>query len=138
LTKPEHSRNWARRSPQKTTSCEIDLRVAGNYHYAFGTEDGTVCSSRGTYLEIDPPLWTVETWLFNGWPDAEAVETMQLHETDGVTTLTMSQAFRDEAGRGHLTQAMADQGATNGLQAGFDAMEHILRSLLGLTGTVAG
>ena len=39
------------------------------------TEDGTVCSFRGTYLEVEPPIRTVETWLFDGWPDAEAVET---------------------------------------------------------------
>jgi uncharacterized protein YndB with AHSA1/START domain len=61
--------------------CSIDLRVGGNYHYCFATEDGTECSFRGTYLEVEPPIRTVETWLFEGWPDAEAVETMQLHET---------------------------------------------------------
>jgi hypothetical protein len=40
----------------------------------------------------------------DGWPDAEAVETMQLHETDGVTTLTARLAFRDKAGRDHMTR----------------------------------
>jgi uncharacterized protein YndB with AHSA1/START domain len=110
------------------TECSIDLRVGGDYHYSFVTEDGTVCSFRGTYLEVEPPFRTVETWLFEGWPDAEAVETMQLHETDGVTTLTMRLAFSDKAGRDHMTRF-------DGQQDSFDQMEHILRSLLDLKGT---
>jgi len=65
------------------------------------TDDGTECSFRGTYLEVEPPVRTVETWLCGGWPYAGAVETWQLHETDGVTTLTMRLAFRDKAGRDH-------------------------------------
>ena len=86
------------------TECSIDLRVGGNYHIVFVTEDGTECSFRGTYLEVEPPTRTVATWLFEGWPDADAVETVDLHETDGVTTLTMTLAFRDQAGRDHMTK----------------------------------
>ena len=54
--------------------CSIDLRVGGNYHFVFVTDDGPECSFRGTFLEVEPPTRTVETWLFEGWPDAEAVE----------------------------------------------------------------
>jgi hypothetical protein len=28
-----------------------------------------------------PPTRTVQTWLFDGWPDVEAVESIDLHET---------------------------------------------------------
>ena len=128
LTKPEHVSKWGATPPDQMTECSIDLRVGGAYHYVFVTADGTECSFRGTYLEVEPPIRTVETWLFEGWPDAEAVETMQLHETDGVTTLTMRLAFRDKAGRDHMTRF-------DGQQDSFDAMEDILRSLPGPTGT---
>ena len=84
--------------------CSIDLRVGGDYHFVFVTDDGTECSFRGTFLEVEPPNRTVQTWLFEGWPDAEAVESMDLHETDGVTTLTYRLAFRDQAGRDHMTK----------------------------------
>jgi len=53
---------------------------------------------------------------------------MQLRETDGVTTLTMRLAFRDKAGRDHMTRF-------DGQQDSFDQMEDTLKSLLGLTGT---
>jgi uncharacterized protein YndB with AHSA1/START domain len=129
LTKPEHVSKWGATPPDQMKECSTDLRVGGNYHHVFVTEDGTECSFRGTYLEVEPPIRTVKTWLFDGWPDAEAVETVQLHETDGVTTLTMRLAFRDKAGRDHMTRF-------DGQQDSFDAMEDILRSLLDLKATV--
>jgi uncharacterized protein YndB with AHSA1/START domain len=95
----------------------------GSYHIAFVTEDGTECSFRGTYLEVEPPTRAVATWLFQGWPDAEAVETVELRETDGVTTLTMMLAFRDQAGRDHMT-------GSDGQEDSFDKLEDYLRSLL--------
>jgi len=124
LTKPEHVSKWGATPPDQMTECSIDLRVRGAYHYVFVTADGTECSFRGTYLEVEPPIRTVETWLFEGWPDAEAVETMQLHETDGVTTLTMRLAFRDKAGRDHMTKH-------DGQESSFDKLEDYLMSLLG-------
>ena len=122
LTKPEHVSKWGATPPDQTTECSIDLRVGGAYHHVFVTEGGTECSFRGTYLEVEPPIRTVRTWRFEGWPDAEAVETVQLRETDGVTTLTIRLAFRDQAGRDHLTRF-------DGQQDSFDQLEDILRSL---------
>jgi uncharacterized protein YndB with AHSA1/START domain len=130
LTKPEHVSKWGATPPDKMKECSIDLRVGGTYHHVFVTEDGTECAFHGTYLEVEPPIRTVETWHFDGWPDAEAVETMHLHETNGVTTLTMRLAFRDKAGRDHMTRF-------DGQQDSFDEMEDILRSLLDLEGTVS-
>jgi uncharacterized protein YndB with AHSA1/START domain len=122
LTKPEHVRNWFAPFTDRVTECSIDLRVGGDYHIVFVTEDGTECSFRGTYLEIEPPSRTVATWLFEGWPDAEAVETTDLHETDGATTLTMKLAFRDQAGRDHMVHS-------DGQESSFDKMEDYLRTL---------
>lgn len=123
LTKPEHVRRWGATHPDRMTECSIDLRVGGEYRSSFVTEDGTECSFSGTYLEVEPPIRTVETWRFGGWPDAEAVETMELHESGGVTTLTWSLAFRDKAGRDHMTRF-------DGQQESLDEIEEILRSLL--------
>jgi uncharacterized protein YndB with AHSA1/START domain len=131
LTKPEHVRNWFAPFTDRVTECSIDLRVGGTYHIVFVTEDGTECSFRGTYLEVEPPTRTVATWLFEGWPDADAVETAELHETDGVTTLTTKLAFRDQAGRAHMTRH-------DGQEDSFDKMEDYLRSMLDQQATVSG
>jgi uncharacterized protein YndB with AHSA1/START domain len=140
LTKPEYVSKWGAYPSDPMTECSIDLRVGGNYRFSFVTEDGTVCSFRGTYLEVEPPVRTMETWLFGGWPDAEAVETWQLHETGGVTTVTMRLAFRDKAGRAHYPAGGEDAGEmadSDGPGASLDAMEDILTSLLELKATVS-
>ena len=131
FTKPEHVRKTIAPYGEEVTVCSIDLRVGGNYHFVFVTDDGIECSFRGTYLEVEPPTRTVQTWLFDGWPDAEAVESMDLHETDGVTKLTYRLAFHDKAGRDHMTKF-------DGLEANFDNVEDYLRSLLDPKGTVSG
>jgi uncharacterized protein YndB with AHSA1/START domain len=130
LTKPEHVSRWFAPRGCEMKECSIDLRVGGNYHQVFVTDDGTECSFRGTYLEVEPPTRTVATWLFEGWPDAEAVESVDLHETDGVTKLTMTMVFRDQAGRAHM-------GKSDGQQSSFDHMEDYLRSLLEQKETVS-
>jgi len=123
LTQPEHVRHWFAPFTDRVTECEIDLRVGGDYRIVSVTQEGRECVFRGTYLEVEPPTRTVSTWLFEGWPDAEAVETTELRETDGVTTLTTTLAFRDEAGRAHMTRS-------DGQEDSFNKLEDYLSSLL--------
>jgi uncharacterized protein YndB with AHSA1/START domain len=123
LTKPEHVREWFAPFEDKVTECSIDLRVGGSYHFVIVTPDGRECSFRGTYLEIEPPTRIVSTWLFEGWPGADAVESVDLREADGVTTLTTTLTFRDKAGRDHMTRH-------DGQEDSYDKLEDYLRSLL--------
>lgn len=124
LTKPEHVRNWFAPFEDRVTVCEIDLRPGGDYHIVFVTPGGQECSFRGTYLEVEAPTRTVETWRFEGWgPDTGAVETVELEETDGVTTLTMRMVFDNAAGRAHMS-------ANDGQESSFDKLEDYLTSLL--------
>ena len=131
LTKPEHVRHWFAPFEDQMTVCSMDLRAGGDYHLVFVTPDGTECSFRGTYLEVEPPTRFVATWQFDGWPGVEAVDSVDLHETHGVTKLTHRLAFRDKAGRDHMTKY-------DGLEANFDNVEDYLRSLLDPKGAVSG
>jgi uncharacterized protein YndB with AHSA1/START domain len=89
----------------------------------FVTLDGKERSFRGTYLEVEPPTRIVQTWLFEGRPDAEAVETGTLKEADGVTKLTVTMAFRDNAGCDHMTKHDCQESS-------YDKLENYLMSLL--------
>lgn len=132
LTKPEHVRRWFAPRGQEMKECAIDLRVGGGYHFAFVSDDGTECSFRGTYLEIEPPTRTVETWVFEGRPHLDAVETVELREARGVTKLTMTLTFRDKASRDEQIQGGFGVGDS------FDQMEDLFRSLLGPAETISG
>jgi uncharacterized protein YndB with AHSA1/START domain len=123
FTKPEHVRNTIAPFDEEVSECSIDLRVGGDYHIVFVTNEGRAMSFRGTYMEVDPPTRTVQTWLFEGWPDAEAVEVMDLRESDGVTRMTWSLTFGDQAGRDHMEKY-------DGILSSFDNVEAYLRSLL--------
>ena len=123
LTKPEHVRNWFAPFECEVTICSIDLRVGGDYHIVFVTDDGSECSFRGTYSEVEPPTRTVATWQFEGWPEVEAVESVDLRETDGVTRVTMKLRFDDKAGRDHMTKS-------DGQEDSFNKLEDYLWSLL--------
>jgi uncharacterized protein YndB with AHSA1/START domain len=127
-TKPEHVRKTIAPYGEQVTECTIDLRAGGDYHFVFVPDGGTECSFRGTFLEVEPPARTVQTWVFDGWPGVEAVESRDLREADGVTTLTYRLAFRDKAGRDHMR-------GTDALLANFNHEEDLLRSLLDPKGT---
>jgi uncharacterized protein YndB with AHSA1/START domain len=122
FTKEEHVRNTFPPFGEEMAVCDIDLRVGGEYHYVMVTDDGREMSFRGTFLEIEPPARMVQTWLFEGWPNAEAVETVDFRETDGVTTMTWKLAFRDQPGRDHMKQY-------DGIEASWDNVEGYLRTL---------
>jgi uncharacterized protein YndB with AHSA1/START domain len=122
LTKPEHVSRWGATPPDRMLECEIDLRVGGSYHSAFVTDDGSVCRFSGTYLEVEPPRRTVETWRFEGPPVMELVETMELDEKEGVTTLSWTLVFEDRAARDLMTRF-------EGQQDSLDMIEDILESL---------
>ncbi len=130
LTKPEHVRRWF--GAKDLDVCEIDLRVGGKYHFVGFVMDGdtVTCSFRGTYLEIERPRRLVATWVFDGRPDADAVETTELHEEDGVTTMTGRLAFRDQATRDAMTWAAADGvHRAEGGQVDLDRLEDYLATL---------
>jgi uncharacterized protein YndB with AHSA1/START domain len=125
LTKPEHVSKWFAPRGCEMKECSIDLRVGGNYHQVFVTGDGTECSFRGTYLEVEPPTRTVETWVFEGRPHLDTVETVELREAHGVTTMTIRTTYRDMASRDE-----GIRGGFDGIEDSFDQMDDVLRSLL--------
>jgi uncharacterized protein YndB with AHSA1/START domain len=130
LTKPEHVSAWFGVTTLKV--CEIDLRVGGEYCFEGLIMDGddTTCTFRGRYLEIERPLRTVATWVFEGRPEAEAVETMELLEQDGVTTMTNLLVFKDQSTRdANVWSAPDGVHAEDGQQVADDRLEDYLASL---------
>ena len=131
LTKTEHVRNTIAPFGETVTECMFDVRPGGSYRYTFlAPDDGRDMTFHGDILEVDPPNHLVDTWLYDGWPDVKAIETVDLHETNGVTTVKWNLAFADKAGRDHMTRF-------DGIEANFDNVETYLHKLLDKSGASA-
>lgn len=123
LTKPEHISVWFPADDAPLHICEIDPRVGGEYHYAWYAPGEKECSFRGTFLEVERPTRIVCTWLFDGWPDDEAVETVTLTEDGGITTMTDILDFKTPEHLGDHFQI------NDGAQASWDKLEDLLAEL---------
>ena len=123
LTKPEHVSRWF--FEHEVRECSIDLRVGGNYRFATVMGDGTEMAFYGTFLEIVRPDRFVDTWRFDLWPDAQAVESVDLHEAGGVTTMIDTLKFRDQVGLDRMIKS-----GFGGIQESYDRTEDLLRALL--------
>jgi uncharacterized protein YndB with AHSA1/START domain len=125
-TTPELVRRWWTAKRGEMTVCDIDLRVGGGWRYVMVTHEGAMeVAFHGEYREIVPNERLVSTEVFEGMPDAEAVDTMTLTEVDGRTTVEIlvqhkSQEHRD----GHIGSGMED-----GMQDAMDLLEEVAVSL---------
>lgn len=87
MTNPEHIRQWWGAGHGEVTTCEVDLRVGGHWHFAQTTPDGQEVSFSGEYREIDPPGRLVHTEIFDNIQSPPSLVESSYSEQDGVTTL---------------------------------------------------
>jgi len=124
-TTPELVKRWWGFAEDTWKVCEIDLRVGGTWRYVtiHTNDSGSFdVGFHGTYREVDAPHRLVSTEIFEGFPDAEALNTMDLVEVDGVTTMTVlvehsCQEHRD----GHI-----ESGMEGGMQISMDRLEDLI------------
>src|SRR6476659_6934374 len=64
MTNPEHIRHWWGAGHGEVTTCEVDLRVGGRWHFAQVNAAGQEVSFSGEYRELDPPRRMVHTEVF--------------------------------------------------------------------------
>jgi uncharacterized protein YndB with AHSA1/START domain len=124
-TEPELVRRWWHANRGEMTVAEIDLRVGGTWRYVMVTPDGFEVAFHGEYREIVPNERIVSTEVFEGMPDAQALDTLTLAESGGRTTVTIlvqhaSKEYRDA----HIESGMED-----GLQDALDLLEQAAVSL---------
>jgi uncharacterized protein YndB with AHSA1/START domain len=121
-TKPELvMRWWAPRAFGITlVSCEIDLRVGGQYRYVFALEGHKPMEFHGTYMDVQRPTRLV-------WTNADAgdyLSTATFTEKDGKTTLTLHEC--------HPTRAALDEALGSGVIEGtcetYDQLDELLAS----------
>ena len=124
-TMPELVRRWWSGNRGEMTVAEIDLRVGGAWRYVMVIDDGLEVAFHGEYREIIPNERIVSTEVYEGMPEAEALNTLTLNEADGRTTLKLLvQHASKEARDAHINSGME-----TGMQEGMDLLEQIVVSL---------
>jgi uncharacterized protein YndB with AHSA1/START domain len=124
-TTPELVKQWWSGERGAVTSAEIDLRVGGMWRYVMVADGGFEVAFHGEYKEIVPNERLVSTEVFEGMPEAEALDTLTFAEVDGRTTLTILVQHSCQEHR----DAHINSGMEGGMQESMDALERVANSL---------
>ena len=125
-TTPDLVRRWWAGDRGEVTQVEIDLRVGGRWRYVMVANGGFEVAFHGDYSEIVPGERIVSTEVFEGMPDAAALDTVTFTGHDGWTTLTMLIEHASKANR----DAHIGSGMEGGMQESMNHLEEVARSLL--------
>jgi len=126
FTKCEHLERWMGPKSLTMVSCETDLRAGGRYRFVFRAPDGNDVGFSGEYREVVRPERVVRTFVFEPMPDAAALETLELTEVDGKTTITTTTLHKTVENRdGHVNSGM---GA--GMTEGYARLDELLAAQL--------
>ncbi len=125
MTRPEHLKSWWGPRYLTIASCEVDFRVGGAYRIVQRAPDGSEYAFRGVTREIAPPERWVQTFVFEGMPDHEAVTTFVLEDHGNRTKLIETVI--------HDTVEARDQHIKNGMEEGanesLDRLDELLAAL---------
>ena len=124
-TTPELVKRWWSGRHGEVTLAEIDLRVGGTWRYVMVANGGFEVAFHGEYREIVPNERIISTEVFEGMPDAEALDTLTLTEADGRTVLTILVQHTSKEDR----DAHINSGMEAGMQESMDLLEEVAASL---------
>ena len=123
-TTPELVQRWWGFDTSVWKVCEIDLRVGGTWRYVIAERDFEV-AFHGEYQELSPPHRLVSTEVYEGMPDASALNIIDFDEADGVTTMRTLVQHSEQAHR----DAHIESGMEGGMQVSMDRLEDLVATL---------
>lgn len=96
-------------------SCEMDVRVGGQYRLVFPHEDSTM-EFFGTYLEVTPGSRLV--WTNDEGDQGKTMTTVTFEETNGKTLVTIHDLYP--------TKEAVQFGSTNAMPEAFEQLDELL------------
>ncbi|HEU5331534.1 MAG TPA: SRPBCC family protein [Actinocrinis sp.] len=124
-TDPEHMKNWLGPRYLEMVLCEVDLRVGGRWRFVHRAPDGTEHAFHGVYREVDRPNRLSNTFVYEPWPDAESVDTVEFAEAEGGTLVVgTSRHSSIEARDRHLASGME-----KGIAEGCERLDELVAAL---------
>lgn len=99
-------------------SCEMDVRVGGQYRLVFRHQDATM-DFFGTYLEVTPPLRLV--WTNEEGDHGKTITTVTFEENAGKTLLVVHDLYP--------SKEAVDTGSTGAMPETLEQLEELLAAL---------
>jgi len=121
-TDPELVKQWL--GPRNTDMRieHFDCRTGGAYRYVH-TSDGNEYGFHGSFHEVRPGEVIVQTFTFEGFPDAVALERLVFEDLgDGRTRLTGTSLVDSFEGR----DAFVAGGMDSGVREGYERLDELL------------
>ncbi len=124
LTKPELIRQWLIGPPGWTmTECRVDLRVGGQYRWAWAHPQQGALAMGGEYKQIERPSKIVSTEVYDqAWYPGEAVGTAELTDKAPGTALKTTVLYQSKEARDAALKSNMDEG----LNAGYEHLDGLL------------
>ncbi|MCE9622764.1 MAG: SRPBCC family protein [Actinomycetia bacterium] len=119
-TKAELFRRWwvPKSYGLNLLSCEMDVRVGGQYRLVFAHEDSTM-EFFGTYLEVVPQSRLV--WTNDEGDDGSTVTTVTFEESGGKTLVVVHDRYPSKEAR--------DSGSADAMPEALDQLDELLASM---------
>lgn len=114
-TRPEHLRNWWGPRWHDLIVCEVDLRIGGGYRFVQRSSNGIEHGFRGTYLEIDRPRWLVSTFVYDGSPGHQSIDSFRFDAVGDGTTISCRSRHDSIESRDMHVEAGMEAGLTDSL-----------------------
>jgi uncharacterized protein YndB with AHSA1/START domain len=126
-TEPDPVRRWWSGGTAEVRIAEVEPRVGGRWRIVV-VGDGYAVGLHGEYREVVPGARIVRTEVDEGTPDAEANAALCTYTFTGTgdrSTVSVLTALRTADQR----DALLDSGMAEGVQASWDLLEQVARSL---------
>ena len=122
-TRPELLKRWLTGPPGWSLAvCDIDLKVGGAFRYVWRQAGRTDIGMGGVFREIVRPERLVTTEVFDqSWYPGTALDTLQLAEEGGRTTLTLTVLYESREARDVALKSSLD-----GMESSFEKLEALL------------
>jgi uncharacterized protein YndB with AHSA1/START domain len=127
-TTPELVKRWWGFDTSEWLVCDIDLREGGSWRYV--TRESRDAGEfevgfHGEFHTIEAPHRIVSTEVYEGFPDAVALNTLVFDEVDGVTTMRVTVVHTCREHRdGHI-----ESGMEGGMQISMNRLEDVVAEL---------
>ena len=128
-TEPELVRRWWPGKRGEMRTCEIDLKVGGQWRYVMRANNDFEVAFHGEFSEIVPNERLVTTEVYEGAPPGleDPINIVTFEESGGRTTLTILMRVESR----EVRDMIIDSGMEGGMQEGMALLEQIARELAG-------